>query len=123
MAVYATYSFYTETYQGTAIAQADFDRLAARASILVDTVCFGQAAAVVEAGTDADVIAGLGSATCEIAEALHREETEGGEIQSERVGNHSVTYVKGPERSLISRARELAKPYLADTGLMYGGVS
>ncbi|HZW02879.1 MAG TPA: hypothetical protein VFF68_03060 [Anaerolineaceae bacterium] len=123
MAVYATYSFYTETYQGTAIAQTDFDRLAARASILIDTVCFGQAAAVVAAAADAETIAKIGNATCEIAEALHRDETEGGEIQSERVGNHSVTYVTGQARALIARAREEAKPWLWDTGLMYGGLS
>ena len=118
---YADYQFYTAEFLGTAVAQADFPRLAARASVLIDQVTFGRAAAVVTAGTDTDTIDKIKMATCAVAEMLHKDESEGGEIQSEQVGNHSVTYVKGPARSLISRAREEAKPYLWDTYLMYGG--
>ena len=121
MAVYADYIFYTEQFRGTAIAQADFDRLAMRASVLIDQVTFDRAAAVVAAGTDTDTVDKIKMATCAVAEMLHKDESEGGEIQSERVGNHSVTYVKGPARSLITRAREEAKPWLWDTYLMYGG--
>lgn len=123
MAVYANYTFYTEQFMGTAIAQPDFDRLAMRASVLIDQVTFDRAAAVVAAGTDTDTVDKVKMATCAVAEMLHKDESEGGEIQSERVGNLSVTYVKGPARSLISRTREEAKPYLWDTYLMYGGLS
>ena len=121
MAVYADYTYYTEQFRGTAIAQSDFDRLAMRASVLIDQVTFGRAATVVAAGTDTDTVDKIKMAACAVAEMLHKDESEGGEIQSERVGNLSVTYVKGPARSLISRAREEAKPYLWDTYLMYGG--
>ena len=51
MAVYADYTYYTEQFMGTAIAQADYDRLAMRASVLIDQVTFDRAAAVVAAGT------------------------------------------------------------------------
>lgn len=123
MAVYANYTFYTEQFRGTAIAQPDYDRLAMRASVLIDQVTFGRAVAVVAAGTDTDTVDKIKMAVCAVAEMLHKDESEGGEIQSEQVGNHSVTYVKGPARSLISRTREEARPWLWDTYLMYGGLS
>lgn len=123
MAVYANYTFYTEQFMGTAIAQPDFDRLAMRASALIDQVTFDRAAAVVAAGTDTDAVDKIKMAACAVAEMLHKDENEGGEIQSEQVGNYSVTYVKGPARSLITRAREEARPWLWDTYLMYGGLS
>jgi len=121
MAVYADYTFYTEQFLGTAIAQPDYDRLAMRASALIDQVTFGRAGAVVAAGADPGTVDKIKMAACAVAELLYRDENEGGDVQSERVGNLSVTYVKGPARSLISRAREEAKPYLWDTYLMYGG--
>lgn len=121
MAVYADYTFYTEQFQGTAIAQPDYDRLAMRAGTLIDQVTFGRAAAIVAAGADTGTVDKIKMAACAVAELLYRDENEGGEVQSEQVGNHSVTYVKGPARSLISRVREEAKPYLWDTYLMYGG--
>ena len=121
MAVYADYTYYTEQFRGTAIAQSDFDRLAMRASVLIDQVTFDRAEAVVAASTDTDTVDKIKMATCAVAEMLNKDESEGGEIQSERVGNYSVTYVKGAARSLLIRARDEAKPYLWDTYLMYGG--
>ena len=56
MAAYADYEFYVTTYQGAAIAQADFPLLALRASEVVDQVTFDRAAAVVTADTDAATV-------------------------------------------------------------------
>lgn len=37
---YADYDFYTESYYGNVVPEADFDRLAARASDFIDTLTF-----------------------------------------------------------------------------------
>lgn len=114
---YADYTFYSTTYLGTAIAQADFPRLAARASVLIDLLTFGRAAAVVTAGTDTATIAKIRSATCAVAEVVQKMDESGGVVQSERVGNVQVTYSES--RSERGQVREAAKPYLWDSGLMY----
>jgi hypothetical protein len=122
---YADFDFYTNTYLGALIAQADFDRLALRASEQIDRMTFQRAAAVVEAGEDADTIALIGMATCAIAERIQDVEAEGGAdaIQSERVGNHSVTYAETSSRRLTAgqKYEEAGNTYLASTGLMYRG--
>jgi hypothetical protein len=120
MAAYADFDFYSETFLGTVIAQADFPRLASRASAWIDRLTYDRAADVVEAETDTDTIKAVQMATCAVAEELQRQE-QGGQVQSERVGQHQVTYVTGPVLSDAQRIRQAARLYLASTGLMYGG--
>ena len=38
---YVDYDFYTESYYGNVVPEADFDRLADRASDFIDTVTYG----------------------------------------------------------------------------------
>lgn len=119
MAVYVDYLFYTEQFFGTAIAQADFDRLALRASMQIDQMTFGRAGPVVVADTDDATILQIKLATCAVAEEIQRQE-QGGEIQSERIGNHQVSYVQaGQAASKQTRLTEAAKVYLWSTDLMY----
>ena len=46
--MYADYTFYTETFYGTAIAEADFPRLSSRASDFIDYYTRGKAAKVTD---------------------------------------------------------------------------
>lgn len=121
MAVYADYEFYQETYLGTAIAEADFPRLAQDASAEIDRQTFDQAASVIAESADADAIERIGLATCAVAEVLHSLVQSGGVVQSETVGRHSVTYAK--PLSEAARLHRAARRYLAGTGLMYRGVA
>lgn len=117
---YATYSDYTVTYRGSAIAESSFDRLALRASEVIDELTYDRAAPVVEAGTAAETIAKIVLATCAVAEEIQRAEGEGGRmVQSEKVGSHSVTYATS--ESSAHRQSSAAKRYLWSTGLMYRG--
>jgi hypothetical protein len=122
---YADYTFYTDTYLGTAIAAADFPRLALRASAVISQLCYGREAAIITEDIDTTAIEKIKLATCAVAEqiaALDRNEG-GGEIASERVGNHSVQYVQASGANLSENtklARE-ARLYLWETGLMYRG--
>ena len=127
MAAYVTYSFYTSTFLGTAIASADFSRLALRASAVIDQLCFGRAAAVMESEAEADAEnqEKIQLATCAVAEQLQllSKSENGGEVASERVGNYSVSYVQNSSSQLSDEAKiaKEAKVFLWDTGLMYRG--
>lgn len=122
MTAYADFAFYGTSFLGTAIAQADFSRLALNASVVIDMLTFDRAAAVVEAATDTATIEKIQMATCAVAETLQSVEQSGGSIQSERVGNYSVTYQTQAPKAETSQARDAAKKYLWNTGLMYRGL-
>lgn len=117
---FADYEYYTETYHGSAVAEADFDRLALRASQHVDALTFDRAGAVIEANEDAALIDRIKMATCAVADTLYELEQAGGAVQSERVGNVSVTYVN--QQSEAARIAGAAKLHLGTTGLMYRGL-
>ena len=95
---YADYAFYTNTYQGNAIAEADFTRLAARASAYINSITRGR---VPNPAPESVKLA-----TCAVAEAWQTNE-QGGELQSQTVGPWSRTYaakVKSPEARLYEAA-------------------
>lgn len=120
MAVYADYIFYTEQYMGTAIAQADFDRLARQASAMIDQLTFDRAAPIITADDNDDLIERIQLATCAVAEEIQKQE-QGGQVQSERVGNYAVTYVTVSGMSNQARLSNTARLYIGSSGLMYRG--
>lgn len=126
MAAYADYTYYTNTYLGSAIASADFNRLALRASAEIDKLTFDNAAVILAAATETAVIDKIKTATCAIAEEIQRQETEGdlGGVSSERVGNHSISFSANSLAALSpdQKIERVAKLYLANTYLMYRGV-
>lgn len=124
MAVYTDYTYYTGTYKGTAIAQSDFDRLAVRASAVIDQVTFNRAAAVVSAATDTTTIDKIKLAACAVAEELQDQDQSGVDgLTSERLGNYAVTYGANSKAALSNEAKQAraAKLYLWSTGLMFPG--
>lgn len=126
---YVDFAYYEETYLGTAIAPADFSRLALRASAVIDQLTSSgsgsRAATVVDADEDATLIDAIQMATCAVAEEYQATEDEGGAagIQSESVGSLSVTYAdySTRQRTIMQRYTAAAALYLASTGLMYRG--
>lgn len=116
--MYADYTFYTVTYGGTEITSAEFTRLMNQASAYIDAVTFDRAAAE----EDVDAITKIKFAACAVAETLKKYD-EGGDIQSERVGNHTVTYASTPTAQLSIEAKitRAAKAFLGNTDLMYRG--
>lgn len=120
MATYVDYEFYQDTYGGTAIASADFHALAVRASYMIDHLTFGRAAENID---DEEYTEQIKLATCAVADTIQDINDKAGQIVSEKVGPHSVTYTPTPTSSLSDEARMslAAKRYLAATGLMYRG--
>lgn len=116
VSIYTDYEFYLHMYRGTAIDSADFNRLAMRASAVIDQVTYERAGVVITAGTDADLIEKIEMATCAVADELYAQEASGGVIQSESIGRHSVTYANA--KSEQKRVENAAKSYLWNTELM-----
>ena len=126
MAAYADLTFYKNTFLGVAIADADFPRLALRASAMIDQQTFDRASDVITAGIDLDLIEKIKFATCALAEEMQDIDLSGGVagIKSESVGSHSVTYADGASVTFTTdeRIQNVARIYLGNTGLMYRGV-
>lgn len=135
---YADYAYYTGTFLGKAIAEADFPGLALRASLFLDYATMGRA----KKKADLDAVK---MACCAVAEVYNTIETaqalankslaesvtaisEGsGELQSESVGSWSQSYRSGGSSSAEAlkasaaaqeQLMETARMYLAGTGLL-----
>lgn len=138
---YADYTYYTDTFLGTAVKESDFPRLALRASSYLDYYTMGKAAK--NAGLDALKMACCALAeqiqTIEAAQALAQravsaspESGGAGELQSQSVGSWSKTYRSGGDsaQQAIASAKAasdglaaVARQYLAGTGLLYRGTA
>lgn len=109
---YATYEFYTISFRGNLIPQADFDRLAERASEYIDFCTFGKAKKYLEDDK-------VKKCCCALAEAFQIEEKSQGKT-GETVGKWSVSYSAKDEAD--KRKADIIKRYLWLTGLLYTGM-
>lgn len=134
--VYADYSYYTNVYWGNSITEADWPRMATRASAFIDYATMGRA--VKHAGLDAVKLACCALAddyqTIETARALANKSLstatssgEAGELQSQSVGSWSKSYRSGGSsakealsatESAQAALMATAQMYLAGTGLL-----
>lgn len=131
--VYADYSFYKNSFLGSAISEADFPRLALRASQFLDYYTLGKS-------RNNSGLENLKMACCAIAEkyqvvekaqkAVEESLTDGGNLKSESVGSYSVSYqtasekAKGANQAVIDAQNGVvatARQYLVGTGLLYRG--
>lgn len=121
---YATYSYYTDSYGGSAIAEADFAGLSIRASDRIDLLTFDRADAIIDADTPAATVTAIKKATCAVAEVLQQiDQGDQPGIKSESVGGHSVSYAEGSVKLMGEDARCMlaARRYLVRSGLLYPG--
>ncbi|MBR6407600.1 MAG: hypothetical protein IKS19_03280 [Clostridia bacterium] len=103
------YEYYTGVYGGNRIPREDFGFCEKRAAALVDMITCGRAS---QAGTDE-----VNMAVCAAAEVCFSEDAKGA-VQSERVGDYSVSYMSRDENSAGGKLRRAVAPYLLKTGLM-----
>ena len=111
---YADYKFYAEKFIGTNIKEADFERLALRASQFLDYYTMNRA----KHYTKDDAVK---NACCAVAEAYQNAEqmeSKSG-VASESVGSYSVSYRDGKNTTEI--LAKAARQYLAFTGLLSRG--
>lgn len=111
---YADYSFYTDTYRGQKLSEADFLRLLVHADAYLDAVTFARAA-------NAPLSDAIRLAACAVAEALYTAESQSN-IKSESVGKYAVVYRDEGAKTALSRSLyAAAERFLSETGLLYSG--
>lgn len=107
--VYADYEFYRETYRGT-LSEADFTRLSERASDYID----GRTDYILKrAGIPDEMSERVQKACCALADTIRGNE-RGGVKTSEKVGNYSVSYAAGTQRTDAQKLDDTIQLYLAD---------
>lgn len=111
--MYADYSYYTESYGGSAVSEEDFPRLAARASAYIDKLTFGRAA---EHAADER----LAQCCCDICNVLQQSSESGAVKQSESVGSWSVTYANTESQTEMALARSCCELWLPSEWLYKG---
>lgn len=108
----ADYGFYTAVYGGQ-LAEAEFNRLRARARLEIENLTFGRAYSV----TDEDTITRVKMAECAVVDELSR--MRNGVLSSASNDGYSETYVTS--RTALQRINDAAARYLALTGLTFAG--
>lgn len=132
--VYADFEFYTVEYLGQTIQEADFSRLALRASAYLDHCTGGRAKSrpdmpelKMACCALAEQYAVIEAANAAAQQAAASSMDSGGEIQSESVGGWSRSYRSGGSTaaealSVAQKANaalaDIVKQYLASTGLL-----
>lgn len=106
---YADFDYYKNVYRGT-LSEADFTRLAERASDYID----GRTDYILKrAGISENMEERVKKACCALAETIHGNE-KGGVKTSEKVGDYSVSYAAGTQRSDNQKLDDTIQLYLAD---------
>ena len=127
--IYADYAYYPDEFHGDAIPEESYNRCAARASDYIDQITMNRAQDYVLLHPDKS--APVKKACCALAEqymqiyeAKARSMVEGGEIASESVGGHSISYRSSLETAATLEAdlRKITTSYLGFTGLLYRGI-
>ena len=132
--VYVTYDYYVGTYYGQT-PEADFDRLAVRASSYLVYITLGKSAKnadldAVKMACCALIDAYSGVEKAQEAASKSLDAMQGSELQSQTVGSWSRTYRSGADTAsgALSTAAEIEKglylvasQYLLTTGLLYRG--
>lgn len=128
--IYADYNFYVSSFYGNVIPEEEYVAAALRASQFLDYYTMNRAKQQPE-------LEALKLACCALAEEYHtiitaaRQQSQtmagDGEMQSQTVGGYSVTYRSRGEAlseasaQAQSRLAQVARQYLAHTGLLYRG--
>lgn len=117
--IYADYSFYTENFKGSLIAESEFEYWAARASEYIDSMTFSRITSSIMTN---DVAAALKikCCCCALADVTFNAEKSSGK-SAEKVGNYSVTYTTTSDEVFEKARSRLVRMYLSETGLTYRG--
>lgn len=111
------FEFYIETYKGSIIPSVtEFKRVSREANAFVDTLVLCRDNLVHKAVENK-----YKSAVCAVAEVIFNSSKDK-QVQSESVGNHSVSYRVKTPKEYEADMRRKAMLYLAGTGLCYSAI-
>lgn len=118
MSSYVDFTYYSVTYLGNKIPQAEFDRSALRASVYLGSLTMGNIP--VDSVPDS-----VKNACCAVAEVIYiaEQQTTASNVISERIGDYSVSYdVINTDKVYKKQLLDAAKLYLSGTGLLFRGI-
>ena len=124
---YCNYDYYANEYMGNVIAEADFPRLAEKASAKLDVITFNRLVDEIPTEYEKKVK----DATCAIAEQIADAELSaqsirnsgGGIVASVSSGSESISFRQNqPTNELNKTYYTIAQEYLTGTGLLYAGI-
>ena len=118
--IYADFSYYQNSFNGSLIPESEYDYRAARASEFIDRMTSSRIKPDIMAA-DTAVALKIQSCCCAIAEADYSYKSNFGKT-AEKVGSYSVTYSDKTAESHETDRSRLVDMYLGDTGLIYRGV-
>lgn len=110
---FVDYTYYRDVFKGSRVSESDFPFLSERASEYVSYITAGRATDESEA---------VKKACCALVDEMNEMDTSGN-IASETVGGHSISYADVGAMAKNKRLMSVAKMYLAFTGLLYCGVA
>lgn len=113
--MYADFPFYQNEYHGT-LTEAEYTRLAVRASAYVDRMTYGRAKKAV-----GDDLTAVKLAECAIADELQSQE-QGGIVTSESNDGISRSFATSVVKSNAQRIYAAADVFLSNTNLCFAGV-
>lgn len=120
---YADFAFYNDSYCGDILTQDTFCKYAERASDYIDYITNGRAA---DYADPRDMVKKCCCALAEQQQSIASAKllSAQGEVASETVGSHSVSYRSSAETvvELEKGMWNIALQYLTNTGLLYRGV-
>ena len=135
---YADYSFYTDVYLGNIIPSADFNRVAKRASDIIDVFTSNRITQDVIA--DTNTYTQIKNANCALAEQIYYDEqnasigcggSSNANIKSIKAGEETITYNSQSssaktafqiQKDKYQTALSVISTYLSGTGLLYMGI-
>ena len=134
--MYADYSYYTGTYGGSLIPEADWNCASGKAGDQIDSMTFGRLAS----GVPAEFVSQVQRCCCELAELIYTaailpmrscaESGTGQLVSTETNSTYSVTYRNTSVISAITSGKssgtdqlltEVIEKHLSGTGLLYKG--
>lgn len=125
--IYANYVFYKDDFllgRKPIIAENDFNFYANKASRLIDKATYGKAEiAYNEPTSETSIRETLGCCCCELAEMYYKRDNEKQDIVSEKVGEFSVSYNHQADIDFNKLINFVIRTHLANTGLLYCGVT
>lgn len=127
--IYADYQYYARTFYGDVVPEDDYPKCATRASDFIDRITMNRAQSYVTLHPEDESVKKACCAGAEqyylLSNATAVAASAGGEIASETVGSHSVSYRSSAETKAAIEAEMLKAitAYLAVTGLLYRGIS
>lgn len=114
---YLDYSYYRDSFGGSAIPETSFNSYERKARILLDYVTFNRIK------DDESLIDDtIKDCLCEVMECKKNIDNSGGIKSAESVDKVSVTYVVNPNDTEFSKCYNIIKMYLGNTNLLYRGV-